>query len=183
MITLITGPVRAGKSAFAERLAIESGLRVLYVATAQWDPSDAEWMARIQHHRERRPMNWQLLETGSGRGIDLQICVREAPRDACLLVDSLGTWLADEMQVNAADPQRIDARIEGLLAAFAGCSAEVVCVGEETGWGLVPEYPAGRLFRDHLGRLQARLARRAGRAYLVVSGYAIDLKAMGKPIS
>ena len=182
MITLITGPVRAGKSAFAERLALESGLRVLYVATAQWDPSDAEWTARIEHHRKRRPPNWQLLETGSGRDLDLQTALREASSDSCLLIDSLGTWLADEMQVNTAHPERIDARIEEVFSALEACSADILCVGEETGWGLVPEYPAGRLFRDHLGRLQARLAQRAARAYLVVSGYAIDLKAVGKPI-
>ena len=183
MITLVTGPVRAGKSAFAERLALESRLRVIYVATAQWDPGDAEWSARIEHHRERRPRDWQLLETGSGRDVDLQTAVRAGPSDACLLIDSLGTWLADEMQVNAAHPQRLEARIDDLFAAMQACSADIVCVGEETGWGLVPEYPAGRIFRDHLGRFQARLAQCAAQAYLVVSGYAIDLKAVGKPIS
>lgn len=183
MITFVTGPVRAGKSAFAEKLASVSGRSVVYVATAQWDPSDAEWTARIAHHRERRPCEWQLIETGSGGALPLQAYLRQAPADACLLVDSLGTWLADEMHVHRAHPERLAESVEEVFTSLCDCSAQVICVGEETGWGIVPDYPAGRLFRDHLGRLQARLAQCAERAYLVVSGYAVDLKVVGKPIS
>lgn len=58
--TLILGGVRSGKSRLAERLALESGLPVTYIATATGD--DAEMRARIAAHRVRRPDHWQVIE-------------------------------------------------------------------------------------------------------------------------
>ena len=50
---LVTGGARSGKSAFAEKLARESGGKVAYIATAEvWD---AEMEHRIALHRSRRP--------------------------------------------------------------------------------------------------------------------------------
>ena len=53
MRELIIGGARSGKSTFAENRAAESGLRVIYVATAQ--ALDSEMEQRIAHHRARRP--------------------------------------------------------------------------------------------------------------------------------
>ena len=64
-LTLVLGGVRAGKSAFAQRLA-SSGKRppahrrVLFVATAE--AGDAEMAARIEAHRASRPQDWTTLE-------------------------------------------------------------------------------------------------------------------------
>ena len=63
-----------------------------------------------------------------------------------------------------------------------GARAHAIVVGEETGWGVVPEYASGRVFRDVLGRVQQTLAARADRAYLVVSGFAIDLAVAGRRV-
>ena len=43
---------------------------------------------------------------------------------------------------------------------------------------MVPEYPLARLYRDQLGWANQRLARDADGLYLLVSGYALDLKAL-----
>ena len=59
-IHLILGGARSGKSAYAEKLALESGLPVTYIATAQI--YDDEFKARVQHHKDRRPKDWQLIE-------------------------------------------------------------------------------------------------------------------------
>ena len=59
-ITLILGGARSGKSAYAEKLATESGLPVTYIATAQ--VYDDEFKQRVQHHKDRRPKHWQLIE-------------------------------------------------------------------------------------------------------------------------
>ena len=53
MRELIFGGARSGKSALAEKRAAESGLHVVYVATAQ--ALDGEMQRRIAHHRARRP--------------------------------------------------------------------------------------------------------------------------------
>lgn len=175
-VTLITGPTRSGKSEFAERLAGQSGRLVVYVATARLAPEDAEWQTRIEVHRRRRPSGWQLIETA--QNISLSTVIGAARADQCLLVDSLGTWLAEQL---TSSPLPVDSSTE-LLKALTATAADVIVVSEETGWGVVPAYPLGRQFRDELGRLNRRIARQAAAAYLVVSGYALDLKRLGVEI-
>ena len=53
MKELIIGGARSGKSTLAEKRAAASGLRVIYVATAQ--ALDGEMTQRIALHRARRP--------------------------------------------------------------------------------------------------------------------------------
>jgi adenosylcobinamide kinase / adenosylcobinamide-phosphate guanylyltransferase len=52
----------------------------------------------------------------------------------------------------------IEAAIDELVAAWRQTSAVVVAVTDQVGSGLVPAYPAGRVFRDQLGWLNQRLA-------------------------
>ena len=60
MLQLILGGARSGKSRLAEQTAKESGLSVVYIATAQ--ALDEEMQQRIQHHQQQRPSHWQLCE-------------------------------------------------------------------------------------------------------------------------
>ena len=53
MYQLILGGARSGKSRLAEKLAAESGLAVIYIATSQ--PLDGEMNERVTLHRQRRP--------------------------------------------------------------------------------------------------------------------------------
>lgn len=65
---------------------------MIYIATSQLDPTDQEWQIRIQKHQERRPMSWEILEVP----IDLTATLEKiSSQDTCILVDSLGTWLAN----------------------------------------------------------------------------------------
>jgi adenosylcobinamide kinase/adenosylcobinamide-phosphate guanylyltransferase len=187
-LTFVTGPVRSGKSRFAERLSVESGGDVAYVATARTDPSDAEWVARIAHHVARRPAAWRTIETALLGAPSLAAIAGDGRAGAVLLVDSLGTWLAAEMSARfevggepaALDVDALEAECTRTADALAASAAHAIVVGDEAGWGLVPPYPSGRIFRDVLGRMQQRLAARADRAYLVVAGFAIDLRAAGR---
>jgi len=173
-LTFITGPVRSGKSRYALQLARGSGKEVTFVATAARFPGDAEWGERIARHRAERPANWPTIETACEPQRELaQLPASYAERDL-LLVDSLGTWLADEMQRSSGDA--LFERGRALVDAFAGARCSAIVVSEETGWGIVPEHASARVFRDALGRLNAEFARVADAAYLVVSGYALDLK-------
>ena len=64
MRELIIGGARSGKSTLAEKRAIDSGLHVIYVATAQ--ALDGEMKRRIALHQARRPSSWGLVEAPLG---------------------------------------------------------------------------------------------------------------------
>jgi len=174
---LVMGPARSGKSEWAERLAHESGRPVIYVATAREDPADADWTARIAAHRQRRPAHWSTLCAPT----ELETAITTAGAgDLCLLIDSLGTWVANLIELDDAAWQT---RRERLFAALERRpAAQVILVAEETGWGVIPAYPIGRLFRDRLGVLVRRLGPRCSATYLVAGGYALDLRRLGVPI-
>lgn len=170
---LVTGPARSGKSEWAERLAAGSGRSVVYVATAREDPNDAEWCARIAAHRARRPAHWLTV----CEPVELEtVIVSRDGAGRCLLIDSLGTWAANLIELEDSAWQ---ARVERLLGVLRRTSALVVLVAEETGWGVIPTYAVGRQFRDRLGALVRRLGPRCASTYLVTGGYAVDLARLG----
>ena len=55
-------------------------------------------------------------------------------------------------------------------------------MAEETGWGVVPAYSTGRLFRDRLGNLVRRLGAIANPVYLVTGGHVLNLSTLGFPL-
>lgn len=171
-LILVTGPARSGKSEWAEHLACQTGLPVTYIATALEDPTDAEWQARIEQHRQRRPANWSTQAVP----IALPEAICAAPVASCLLVDSLGTWLANLLEQEAGNWEQTQV---SLLSALAQTTATVILVAEETGWGVVPAYPLGRSFRDRLGHLTRRVGLIANQVYLVTGGYALEVSQLG----
>ncbi len=171
-LILAIGPASSGKSEWAERLAKESRKSVSYVATARENPEDPEWQAKIAQHALRRPREWETLFVP----VELAATVRTMKEEDCLLVDSLGTWLANVLD---REEREWEGMVVELLESLQQARGTVILVGEETGWGLVPAYPLGRKFRDRLGNLTRRIGAIASNVYLVTGGYAIDLTQMG----
>ncbi|MEB3339812.1 bifunctional adenosylcobinamide kinase/adenosylcobinamide-phosphate guanylyltransferase [Okeania sp.] len=175
-LILITGPARSGKSEWAENLAINSEKKVIYIATSQINANDLEWQARIEQHKNRRPSDWMTLE------IPIKLSETLATysnKNSCILVDSLGTWLANILEQNEPTwNQTLEELIESLLKA----KGDVILVGEETGWGVIPAYPIGRLFRDRLGSLIRKIGVISQSVYLVTGGYVLPLSDLGLPL-
>ncbi|MGP6158235.1 MAG: bifunctional adenosylcobinamide kinase/adenosylcobinamide-phosphate guanylyltransferase [Vulcanimicrobiaceae bacterium] len=190
MTTIVLGPVRSGKSARAAALAQATGKAVIVAATAAIDLSDSEMRERVARHRRDRPADWTVVETAGAEGPSLTTLLREADGGSCILVDALGTWIAallfewrkwaEEDAVATLDA--LEARGAELVAALHETRATVIVVAEETGWGVVPVSPIGRLFRDAMGRLVQRIAADAEHVELVVAGYAVDLRAIGERV-
>ena len=178
-IVLITGPARSGKSEWAEHLAqqiaVQKGQQVVYIATAQINPDDAEWQARIDSHRRRRPADWQCWEVPR----ELAEAIAQSSQRHCLLIDSLGTWLTNLIGQEA---EAWDRSQQQLLGALIDTPANVILVAEETGWGVVPAYELGRTFRDRLGTLSRRIGQIATDVYLITGGYALNLSTLGQPV-
>lgn len=188
-LTFVTGPVRSGKSSFAAYLAAQSGLPVSYVATAARYDDDPEWLERLLRHQRERPSAWKTVETARWGNDEIIAFVDAASSDECLLFDAMGTYISsriDQHLALAADDRVLQAYVENDVSFFVDAlirsHATIVVVGEQVGWDIVPAASAGRLFRDVLGRAQRKLANAADRAYLIVAGFALDLRVVGTPI-
>ena len=167
MKELILGGARSGKSALAERLAAESGLDVVYIATAT--AGDAEMAERIAHHRSRRPAAWELVE----EPLHLAAALRgAAASDRCLLVDCLTLWLNNVI----ADEALFQQERSALLEALPGLPGRVILVSNEVGMGIVPLGELTRRYCDEAGRLHQDLAQRCDRVSLVAAGLPLILK-------
>ncbi len=175
----VTGGARSGKSTFAERLASASGRPVCYVATMI--AGDEELRDRVARHRAQRPATWQTLEAPD----DLVAAVRDAPGGACVLVDCLSLWVTNRLLALGSEepgPEEaaalegiLDLELEALLEAVRERTGPVITVTNEVGSGVVPPYPLGRVYRDVLGRVNQRVSSAADRAWLLVSGRALEL--------
>ncbi len=174
-LILITGPARSGKSEWAEQQALQSQKPVTYIATAQHIAGDRDWQQRIQRHQERRPTAWQTQEVP----LHLAAAIRQAHPNHCLLVDSLGTWLANCIEFEECRWQQ---QADELVESLHQSPCDIIVVSEETGWGVVPAYELGRRFRDRLGSLSRQIGAVATHVYLVTGGYAIDLRQFGTPL-
>lgn len=168
---LILGGARSGKSRYAENLATQSGLPVLYVATAQ--ALDPEMEQRICHHRQQRPAHWQTVEEPLALGRCLQQLAAEQPQ-ALLLVDCLTLWLTNCL-LHADDGFWPQARAE-LLQALAQISNPLLLVSNEVGQGVVPMGELSRRFVDEAGRLHQDIASLLPSVTLVVAGIPLAVK-------
>jgi adenosylcobinamide kinase/adenosylcobinamide-phosphate guanylyltransferase len=181
MIELILGGARSGKSALAERRALESGLAVTYIATGQ--AGDAEMARRIAHHRSRRPPHWTLVEEPLHLAATL---VDHAAPDRCLLVDCLTLWLTNLLYAGSAARQAeageevncplLAFETAALLDALPQLPGRVILVSNEVGLGIVPLGAATRLYVDDAGRLNQAIARAAQRVTFVAAGLPLELK-------
>lgn len=142
-----------------------------YVATGRRDPRDAEWTARIDAHRARRPAGWTTVEEP-----DVAAVVRGG--GGPLLVDDLATWLTGVLDDAGAWERTADIspQVDALVAAVRAAPGRVVLVSAEVGLGVVPATRAGRLFRDELGALNAALAAVCDEVVLLVAGLPLRLK-------
>ncbi len=174
-INLVTGPARSGKSEWAENLAAAMSKEVVYLATATRSPSDREWQQRIEQHIQRRPAHWQTQEVS----IELATAIAHLTHQQCALVDSLGSWLANLIEL---DEPAWQATQNQLLQTIQQTTADLIVVSEETGWGVVPAYPIGRTFRDRLGSLTRQVATIADHTYLATAGHVLDLSQLGQPV-
>lgn len=174
-IILVTGAARSGKSEWAEMLAQQTNKVVTYIATASVDFSDREWQAKIARHQQRRPSHWQTLSLP----IEIAPTITKAIASDCLLIDSLGTWVANLLDREESLWQETT---DNLLSSLKLTTADVILVGEETGWGVVPAYESGRIFRDRLGHLLRQIGSLADAVYLVAGGHALNLRALGQPL-
>lgn len=168
MHELILGGARSGKSALAEQYARDSGLEVVYVATAE--AADEEMAVRIRHHRERRPADWSCVEQPLQLAATLQ---QFASPERCLLVDCLTLWLSNLL---AAGEETFQHEREALIALLPQLPGRTILVSNEVGLGVVPLGELTRRFCDESGRLHQTVAAACDRVTFVTAGLPMILK-------
>ena len=181
-LTLILGGARSGKSSYAEKLAIESGLPVTYIATSQ--VYDDEFKQRVQHHKDRRPKHWQLIEAphylAAATGLEHSSASLQANNHAgaVLIVDCLTLWLAQCICPECAPPEGVDWAHEraAFLELLPALQGNIILVSNEVGMGIVPLGEINRQFQDEQGRLNQAVAALADEVIFVAAGLPLKLK-------
>jgi adenosyl cobinamide kinase/adenosyl cobinamide phosphate guanylyltransferase len=152
--------MRSGKSRVAERLAGASAGPVTVLATAA-PCDDADFAARIDEHRARRPREWTTIEE------PYDVAGVLARVDGTLLVDALGTWIA-----NAPD---FGVDVQRLCDALDRRDGDTIVVSDEVGLAVHPPTHSGRRFADVVGMCNQAVAEIADRVLLVVAGRTLEL--------
>ena len=168
-IILVTGGARSGKSKYAETRAQEFGRRLLYVATAE--AGDDEMARRIAEHKKRRANLWTTIEEPFEL---LQALMRQRHKTDCALVDCLTLWISNLLL--RRNEEYVAQKVAELLETLPKLDFPVVFVTNEVGWGIVPDNPLARKFRDLSGWVNQRIARAAGEVVLMVAGMPVFVK-------
>lgn len=164
MKELILGGARSGKSHFAEVSAIDSGLDVLYIATAQ--AHDDEMQQRINHHQQQRPDHWRLIE----EPINLVSVLKDnANSSTCILVDCLTLWISNQL-CSDTHKEQIEKNINELIETISNLQGKIIFVSNEVSMGIIPMGEINRQFVDETGRLHQRLATACDKVILMVAG-------------
>lgn len=189
--SLVFGGARSGKSAHAERLALQAAQagasEIVYIATASRSAAsnDAEMQQRIAHHQQRRldlGGAWRTVEAPLALGAALRT---HGSAGNVVLVDCLTVWLAnllfaegiDFPEVGPIDPpaaflqQRAD-----FLDALRDAPGTVILVSNEVGMGIVPHGAISRWFVDEAGRLNQAVAAICERVQWVAAGLPLSFK-------
>ncbi len=192
--SLVFGGARSGKSAHAERLALQALAgqgqpdgEIVYLATASRSASrdDAEMQQRIEHHQQRRTAlggRWRTVEEPLALGQALRA---HAGPDRVVLVDCLTVWLANLLFADGIDfpelgpiepPPAFTRQREDFLLALDEWHGQVILVSNEVGMGVVPQGAISRWFVDEAGRLNQAVAARCERVQWVAAGLPLTFK-------
>ena len=191
--SLFIGGARSGKSSLAVQRARAwftpseafAGAKardrnVVFVVTGV--AGDAEMHERITHHQRERDPAWTTVEAP----LDLVEGVNTAighGRSSMVVLDCLSFWVANRLMDHGSDNRggwadaeaSLVRELDEVVKLLGEHPAPSVVVTNEVGFGLVPDNPLGRQFRDSLGRMNAIVSFGADTAFLVVAGRTLEL--------
>jgi adenosylcobinamide kinase/adenosylcobinamide-phosphate guanylyltransferase len=99
----------------------------------------------------------------------------EGPGADGILLDCL-TLYVSSLLMSGSGEEEVMQQVDELCSALRNVGRPAAVVTNEVGWGVVPETPLGRLFRDAAGRANQVAARHAQEVVLMVSGLPLVVK-------
>lgn len=164
---LVLGGARSGKSRYAQARAETTGLKRIFIATAQ--AFDEEMRERIARHRADRQQYWQTVEAP----LTLAEAIGQwsGPGNV-LLVDCLTLWTTNLL----LGEHDIPAATLRLTQAIEQATGIVILVANEVGYGIVPDNALARRFRDEAGIVNQCVAAAVNEVQLVAAGLPLRLK-------
>ena len=187
-LTFISGGVRSGKSAFAEKLLVEeaarSNGRLVYIASGR--AIDDEMRQRIEKHKlDRAEEAWLTIE----QPVDLEEVLPFIRENDFVLWDCLTTWLANEMYTEQDESYCI--RVQGCMEQKAARLIETVAeirkkathvavVSNEVLDEPVSTYEETRMYCKWIGNLHQQLVRLSDDAIEMDAGMPVYWKKEGQ---
>lgn len=175
----ILGNAHSGKSELAIQ-CLRPDEPALVIGTAP--PTEPAFQVRIAELQGLRPPTWESVYAGT----DLVAAVLHGATDfRQVMIDSVNQWLAT-LLLNGADDadgseqgraNLLNSRVDELVKVLGQQQqTKFVLVSSEVGGGPAPSRMAERLFRQHLGLANQRLAKAAASVLLVQAGIPTILK-------
>jgi adenosylcobinamide kinase/adenosylcobinamide-phosphate guanylyltransferase len=158
MNILVTGGAASGKSAYAERRALDLGGSPIYVATMRVNGTEDE--ARVRRHRGLRDGTGFATAECPTPGA-LEDAALALPDDATVLLEDLGNLVADGLFTLQGDMRQIEEAHREIARAIATVeqhAAHLVVVGNEVGCGIAPDTDEMRAYIGLLGRIACEYA-------------------------
>lgn len=172
---LFVGGTRSGKSAMAQAWAEARAPRRLFLATCIVE--DDEMAARVLLHQKARGLGWQCREEPLDPLSVLHAFWARKTDAHVALLDCVSLWVAN-LLVQSGKQEATLAKVSELADALKEHRGDLplALVSSETGQGIVPTTPLGRLYRDTLGLANQRLAAACESVVLVSCGLPLTLK-------
>ncbi|MGQ1787735.1 MULTISPECIES: bifunctional adenosylcobinamide kinase/adenosylcobinamide-phosphate guanylyltransferase [unclassified Saccharicrinis] len=166
-LTFITGGQRSGKSAYAQKVALEASSNPVYLATSRiWD---AEHQKRIERHQEDRDDRWENVE-------EEKYLSQHDLSGKVVLIDCITLWLTNFFFDNQSDIDKSLTEAKREFEKLIQQDAHFIIVSNEIGLGGMPENEIQRKFTDLQGWMNQHIAQKAGEVILMVSGIPMKVK-------
>ncbi|MCM3636438.1 bifunctional adenosylcobinamide kinase/adenosylcobinamide-phosphate guanylyltransferase [Sporosarcina luteola] len=187
-LTFISGGVRSGKSAYAEKLLVEGAAtaegRLVYIASGR--AVDEEMRQRIEQHQlDRADVCWTTIE----QSVDLEEVLPFIQPNDFVLWDCLTTWLANELYMEQNNTycihikgcmEKKTARLYETVAAIREKASHFIIVSNEVLDEPASTYDETRKYCEWIGQLHQHIVKLADDAIEMDCGLPLYWKKEGQ---
>jgi adenosylcobinamide kinase/adenosylcobinamide-phosphate guanylyltransferase len=166
-IILITGGIRSGKSAYAEKFALSLTSNPIYMATAHvWDE---EFRQRVIRHQQARGPEWTNIE-------EEKYLSKHLVEGRVVLIDCVTLWCTNYFFESDGKVQEALEKVQKEFDLFVNQDTTFIFVTNEIGLGGTSENELQREFADMQGWINQYIATRADEVILMISGIPVKIK-------